>query len=130
MSYSTTEVAMALGTSQRVIDNLFVRDAKHLITPGSRGRARLIDEQVIEILALSLLVRRDLGTSLRRAVGLAEQILSARSAEVRIGSLGVLRFDLPILRRVLRQALSDAVEDSRPVRRGRIPGKAKRGASL
>lgn len=68
MNYTTTDVAAALGTTTKMVDNLLAREAKHLLSTGKRGKSRLIDESLIEILAIALLLRRDLGTSARTSV--------------------------------------------------------------
>lgn len=130
MNYTTTDVAAALGATTKMVDNLLAREAKHLLSTGKRGRSRLIDESLIEILAIALLLRRDLGTSARTSVKLASGIAASPVSNVAVGTLGVLHFDVASLRLVLRQALADSLEERRPVRRGRPLLGAQRGTSL
>jgi len=130
MTYSTVEAAYALGTTSKLLDNLLAREAKHLFATGRQGRSREIDEHVLEVLAVALLIRRDLSVPVRKSIDLASAIVASGSFRASVGTLAVLRFDLVALRRVLKQALSDAVAGRPPIRRGRPPTKAKRGASL
>ena len=130
VAYSTVEAAFALGTTPKLLDNLLAREAKHLIVSGRQGRSRKIDEQVLEVLAVALLIRRDLSVPVGKSIDLASVIVTSGSFQASVGGLAVLRFDLAALRQVLKQALSDAVADQSPIRRGRPPAKAKRGASL
>lgn len=130
MSYSTNEAALALGTTPKRLDNMLSRDLGLPVDRGRQGRTRVVNEVLIERLAVALLLQRDLGVPLRRAVDLSGQLVASSSHQVDVGTLASLHFDLPALRLVLQNALADVVQDRVPIKRGRPPAKAKRGASL
>jgi len=130
MAYSTIEAALALGTTPKRLDNILSRELGLKVGRGRQGMARIIDEELIERLAVALLLQRDLGVALKRAVDIANQLVASDEHQVGVGTLASLRFDVPALRLVLQNALADVVQDRVPVRRGRPRAKAKRGASL
>lgn len=88
----------------------------------------MVPDDVIELFAVALLIRRDVGCPLKRAAELAEALLSAHDPQVPLGTLFHLKIDRERLRRVVRQALADAAATAEVPRRGRPPGKARRGA--
>jgi hypothetical protein len=130
--YSTSEVADALGISIKRLDNIMTGPGRLLVKPGQHGRSRAIPADVIERLALALLLGRDLGIPLIRAISVASQLTKDPAGSVPVGSLGRLSFDVTRLRSVLEHALTDVVENRVQPRRGRPPleSKKKRGASL
>ena len=130
MSYSTVEAALALGTTPKRLDNMLSHKLGLPVNRGRQGRTRVINEMLIEQLAVALLLQRDLGVTLRRAVGIAGQLVASSSHQVGVGMLASLHFDLPALRLVLQSALADVVQDRVPIKRGRPGANAKRGASL
>ncbi|MDA1082165.1 MAG: hypothetical protein O2973_10900 [Gemmatimonadetes bacterium] len=128
--YSTSDVALALGLELKRLDNILVRHCRASLPSGGHGTARVIQESVVERLAVALLLQRDLGMPLQHGWPLAEEIISSHDGRVPVGTLGTLGFDVRRLRAVVRQALADAVQDRTPVRRGRPPLDKKRGAPL
>jgi hypothetical protein len=80
--------------------------------------------QTVELLAMTLLLQRDLGLSIPRSLNLAGR-LQAQQGEVQLGVLASLHFDLARLRSVLQQALAAAVEDHIEPRRGRPRSRGK-----
>ena len=130
MAYSTAEAALALGTTTKHLDNILSREPARVVGRGRQGKSRIIDESLIEHVAVALLLRRDLGMPFRRALDIAGKIVTSSSHHVGVGMLASLHFDLPALRLVLQQALADVVQDRNPILRGRPRSKAKRGASL
>ena len=130
--YSTAEAADALGISAKRLDNILVGPARELVPAGVNGRSRSIRPETIELIAVALLLSRDLGVAFAGGIDLAGKISTSDDGVVPVGTLGSLHFDLGRLRSVLQNALGDAVEDRLQPRRGRPPTlpKKKRGASL
>lgn len=126
--YTTADVALALGTTPKTIDNLVRRYCRGAIPAGSQGASRSIPSATVEVIALALLLKRDLGMPFRRGWQIATELLHGGAQRVPVGILGTLEYDVPRLKAVVRQALADSVQDTSPIRRGRPPAKAKRGA--
>lgn len=126
--YSTVDVAIALGTSPKTIDNLITRYCRAAIPVGTQGASRSIPAATVEVIALALLLKRDLGMPFRRGWLIGTGLLHGDAPRMSVGILGTLEYDVPRLKAVVRQALADSVQDRSPIRRGRPPAKAKRGA--
>ena len=130
--YNSDVAASAIGVSRRHLDNFLRRQLSDLIPTGSQGRTRTIPHGAVERAAVALILMRDLGCRPGKAVTLATRLLDSPDAELTVGSLTTLRFDLGRLRLVLDQTLADAVETTPPARRGRPrrdgPAKKLRGA--
>lgn len=119
LEITSRTAALALGVERKELDNLLVREGQRLLPPGRQGRGRRLSAATLEIIAVALLLKRDLGVSFARGLDLAEQLVAAPGSRVRLGRLGALEFDLPTLRRSLQTAIADAVELIHPPRRGR-----------
>src|SRR5689334_596062 len=119
MDVSTRLAAEILGVTSKRVDNLLVRLQGDLGLAGVQGRSRSISPETIELLAISLLLNRDTGAPLGRAMMLAREIIQAESGTVPLGALASLRFDVSRLRALLQQALADALEDHSEPKRGR-----------
>jgi len=130
--YSTAQAAEALGVTPKRFDNLLSGPGRKIVAPGRHGLSRSISIEAIEIFALALLLERDLGSRLERAVEIAAELRKEPAHDVAVGALGALRYDVPRLRYVLQNALADALENRLQPRRGRPPTikTIKRGASL
>ena len=126
--YSTIDVALALGTNVKLVDNLVARYGRHELPTGSQGASRSIPGSVVELIAIALLLKRDLGMPFRRGWIVGAELLRSNSDSVPVGTLGTLVYDVQRLRSVVRQALADSVQDRSPVRRGRPAANVKRGA--
>lgn len=124
--YPTAVVAASLGVDLRTVDGIAALAPK--LHSGARGKARSFSADVVELFAIALLIRRDLGTPLARAVALAEQLMTSGGSSVRAGTLFHLHLDRGRLQGVLRQALADAVAATSVPRRGRPPRITRRGA--
>ncbi|HLA91231.1 MAG TPA: hypothetical protein VJL28_12465 [Gemmatimonadaceae bacterium] len=122
---TTATAALALGIEAKALDNLLNSGANELLPPGERGRSRRIPLDVLELITLVLLLKRDLGVPVTRAVEIAQAIHRAPHGEIRLGSLAVLRFDVARLRDVLQRAIADALETVVPPRRGRPPARTR-----
>lgn len=125
--HTTYLSATALGIAPKELDNFIARACRDFVPSGQRGRARALDEATLELLAVALLLRRDLRTSPARAVALARELVHDPHT-TKLGVLGTLSFDIPRLRQVLKGAISDAVETDPRRPRGRPRGKKQRGA--
>lgn len=131
MIYTTTEAAAAIGVDQKRLDNILTASGRHLIGRGAQGKARTIGADVIELVAIALLLERDTGLRIGPALRMASAIRASPDGTIPIGRLGSIRFDVIRLKSLIQEALADAVEGPAAPRRGRPPGssKAKRGAS-
>ena len=130
--YSTIEVAEALAITPKRLDNILTGPGRQLVPRGVNGRSRTIQLETVEALAIALLLARDLGVSVSRAIALVRKLTTGPADGISIGRLASLRFDIVRLRSVLQNALGDVLEDRSQPRRGRPPGgtKRKRGTSL
>ena len=118
-SISTETAAVALGVDRKLLDNVLSREARKLLGPGRRGKSRRISMDAIELIAIALILNRDLGVSLARALQLAVEVVASPAGRINIGSLGSLTFDLQHLREPLEHAINEAIEGVAPKTRGR-----------
>ena len=125
--------ALTLGIKQKALDNLLGREGRRLLPRGRQGRGRRLPLAILEIVAVALLLKRDLGVSIARGLELAEQLAAAPNSRLPLGRLGTLHFDLLALRQSLLPAIAEAIESIQPPRRGRPrsprTSKRQRGAS-
>lgn len=126
--HSTESAALALGVDKKTLDNFIHRACASLVRPGRQGADRAIGTMALEVMAVALLLRRDLGISASRAVGFASDLVRGDHA-IHVGTLGILSFDMLRLRAVLQDALASAAELHVPRARGRPRQTKKRGAS-
>lgn len=128
--FSTGEAAEALGVSKKRLDNIMSSAGRVLVNKGTNGRSRALNQDVVERLAVALLLERDLGVAMPRAIALASELVASPAGSIAVGSLGSLHFEIDRLRSVLRNALGDAVDGRDRPQRGRppIPATKKRGA--
>jgi hypothetical protein len=127
--YTADTAAWALGVTQKSFDNFVARAVPALIPPGRRGKSRQIDDKALEVVAIAMLLCRDLGMPSLRAAEFAGRLVQDPEG-VPVGTLGTLRFDVERLRSVLRRALADAIDGRVPRMRGRPQAvKEKRGVS-
>ena len=118
---STDAAAVALGVDRKTVDNVLAREASRFVGQGRRGKSRRISMDSLELIAVALILNRDLGVSIARGLQLAVEIVASPEGRVNIGSLGSLTFDLPHLRAPLGLAVDDAIEGVAPKTRGRPP---------
>jgi hypothetical protein len=116
---STNASATAIGVDRKTLDNLLAREGRLLIGAGSRGRSRRISIDVLERIAVALILNRDLGVSIAKGLALAEEIVGSPSSQVNVGLLSTLTFDLPRLRKVLERSIDEALEGVAERTRGR-----------
>jgi hypothetical protein len=116
---STAIAALALGVDRKTLDNMLAREGRSLLGVGARGRSRRIRMEVLERLAVALILNRDLGVGVARGLELANLLLGSPAAALRLGSLTTIAFDLPRLRKALEQSTGDALESIAEPARGR-----------
>ena len=116
---STDAAAFAIGVDRKLLDNVLSREARKLVGPGRQGKSRRISMDALELIAVALILNRDLGVSLTRALQLAMEIVASPEGRINIGSLGSLTFDLAHLRAPLELAVDEAIEGVAPKTRGR-----------
>lgn len=130
--YTTAEAADSLGIKPKRLDNILTGPGRALVPIDRNGRSRALGQEIIESIAIALLLERDLGISIARGLITARELIADTNSSVPVGTLGSLHFDVAKLRLVLTNALGDAVEDRNRPRRGRpsLAERKKRGASL
>jgi hypothetical protein len=126
---TTATAAVALGISQKRLDNILARRPYALVASGRRGRSRKLSPHLLEHVAVAILLNRDLGTPLGDSIRLARSLIGGDGHHA-LGALGSLRFDLASLRHSLDDAIASALEETPTPRRGRPPIRRndKRGA--
>lgn len=119
---STGAAAAVLGVDRKVLDNILTKEASSLLAKGARGRSRKIDFPTLRLVAIALIIVRDVGVSVARGLQLAEQVgVGQEAGSVSLGSLMSLHFDVGQFERALELAVADAMEEYMPRRRGRPP---------
>lgn len=108
-----------LGVDGKRLDNLLLSLGTELGGSGRQGRSRKLSVEILELLAITLLLQRDLGLSAKRGFTLACQLSDSEDGTAPIGVLASLHFDTARLRSVLHNALASATEDHSDPRRGR-----------
>jgi hypothetical protein len=116
---STDASAAALGVDRKTLDNLLAREGRMLIAAGSRGRRRRIPIDVLELVAIAMILNRDLGVSIAKGLELATRLVATPASPVPVGSLSSVTFDLNRLRLALELSLADALESTAEPTRGR-----------
>ena len=101
--------------------------------PGARGKSRRISVHVLELIAVALVLKRDLGTPIGRGLDLAAKLRESVSGEIPFGRFGTLRFNFNPMRSAMQHSIADIVEQTVPPERGRPPylhPKTERGTSV
>jgi len=120
---TTATAARALGVDRKVLDNILSREGRHLVQPGRQGRCRRLPVAALEVLAVALLLNRDLEIPVAKGIDLAKSLRSAPNQEIGVGRLGKLIFSVSALRPLLLASIGEAIEEVHPPRRGRPPSK-------
>lgn len=127
-SLSTMAAAAALGIDRKALDNVLAREARSLVVSGRRGRSRRIPTAALEQIAVALILSRDLGVGIARALELAAAIIAAPASSIRAGSLCTVTFEVTRLRHALERAVHEALESiAEPVRGRPRMGHPRRG---
>ena len=118
---TTATAAATLGIDSKALDNILSREASHLVACGARGKSRRISAHVLELVAVALVLKRDLGIPISRGLDLAAKLGESISGEVPFGRFGTLCFKINPLRLAMQQSIADIVEQTAPPLRGRPP---------
>ncbi len=116
---STRVAAAALGVRTKTLDNILAREARSLLRSGSRGRSRRLPISALERIAVAMILNRDAGIGIARALEIAERFLGDNSTSISLGSLTILAFDVAQLRKILERSVDDALESVAEPTRGR-----------
>lgn len=116
--YDVRTAALALDVPYDSLDVILARHDVPGVVKASQGVKRTVDDGALVILRLAFDLRDGLGLPFERAVATAQRLATQGSASA--GEI-TLSADLPALRSGLALRVSDAVERSVPVRRGRPP---------
>ena len=119
MNLTTAQAAYVLGVTPKQLDNLFSRLGSAAGDGGRQGRSREVSLEVVEVLAVTLLISRDTAAPQWRAHQIAMAVVNSTDGSTEIGALGSLRFDLRRLRSLLQLALADTMEGRVTPKRGR-----------
>lgn len=132
-AFTVDVVALALEVERKYLDNLL----SHHAIPGCvgvrQGVRRRIDRGGVARLAIAIMLARELGIPLARAVDAACQLHANGAIPVdgagRGGGVAEpelrITVDLPALERRLDRQLASAVESAREPRRGRPPARPR-----
>ena len=93
-----------------MLDNVLAREARKLVGMGRRGRSRRIPIDALELVAVALILNRDLKVSIAHGLQLAMELVAAPDGRINVGSLAALQFELGHLRATLAAAVDDAIE--------------------
>ena len=119
-SITTATAAAAIGIPSKRLDNILAREARGLLPSGAQGRARRVSVEVIEIVSLGMVLGRDLGVPMAKALELASRLLASPTRGViEFGALGRLQFDVGRLRRAIEDAVTESIEQTPTPPRGR-----------
>ena len=116
---TTLTAAATLGVDSKALDNILSREASHLVPRGARGKSRRISVQALELIAVALVLKRDLGIPIARGLDLATKLDESVSGEIPFGRFGTLCFNVYPLRTAMQQSIADIVEQTVPPERGR-----------
>lgn len=125
-AYTVATVALALRVNTKWVDNVLSHFTISGVRQSRQGVARKISPEGILELALALRLSESLGIPIEMAVAGARVLAQAGELEVGGGLLLALSRDSAWSE--LESRLEYAVEAAPVPRRGRPPGKAKRGA--
>ena len=129
---TTLAAAATLGVDPKALDNILSREGSHLVPRGARGKGRRIPVHVLELVAIALILKRDLGIPIARGLDLATRLCDSVSGEIPFGRFGTLHFNINPLQAAIQQSIADIVEQTVPPERGRprtLHPKIARGTS-
>ena len=126
-AYTVDVAALALGVERKFLDNLLSHHDIADCIGGRQGVRRRLARDGVVRLAIVVVLARQLGVPLARAVTLASRLHADRAVE----PAEALRIavDLPTLERRVEARLALAVESAREPRRGRPPAGSRRAAA-
>ena len=121
-SYSVAVSALAIGSSQKWLDNTLSHFPVPHVASEKRGVARRIPHAALLHLALALELHQTLGLGVRDALTLAERLLHADDGAVSCGGHLRVTCDRSKLEHELSHRLREALEFAPTPRRGRPAG--------
>jgi len=119
-TFGSRTVALALGVSERWIDNLAATGSIPGLEGGRRGRERAISDEGVLALELIRILTVDVGLPLRTAHSVACHVIEFRQP-IRTANGVILDFDRRLIEERLRDRLRAAIESAPIIRRGRPP---------
>ena len=123
--YTITTAALTLGTSVKWLDNVLSHNRVSGIVQERQGVSRRLTVEGLVGLALAVLLVREIGLTIAKAIGVAENLTKTEGRYVASRGL-MLTLDLPSFRADLLERLENAVEIAPVPKRGR-PHKNKTG---
>ena len=118
--FTVSVAAIVLGVDHKMLDNLLSHHAVPGCARARQGvRRRLTTEAILHV-AVALLLVRELGVPLARALALAAGLVAGGRHEAAAGSLA-LTLDVAAMRLALVERIAAAVEGVREPKRGRPP---------
>lgn len=120
-SYSVAVSALAIGSSQKWLDNVLSHFPVQNVAAEKRGVARRIPHSTLLHLALARELHTELAVGVREALELASRLLTADAGVVSAGGHLRVTCDRVTLERELTERLRDALEFAPTPRRGRPP---------
>jgi hypothetical protein len=119
-AYTIATAALALGTSVKWLDNALSHNRVAGVSQERQGVSRRLTVEGLLVLALVVLLIQELGVSMPRAIGLAEDLAKNEGRHIARQGLSV-DVDLASFRARLLDRLENAVEVAPVPRRGRPP---------
>jgi hypothetical protein len=124
-AYTIATAALTIGTSVKWLDNVLSHNRVSGVAQERQGVARRLSVDGIVVLALAVLLIRELGLPTSKAIAVAEQVASTQGRYTVPQGL-TLALNLSQFRRELLHQLERAVEMAPVPKRGRPP-KSKTG---
>jgi len=119
-AYTIATAALALGTSTKWLDNVLSHNRVPGVSQERQGVSRRLTVEGLLVLALSVLLIRELGVPTAKAIALAEELAKNEGRHEARRGLSV-NVDLASFRLGLLEKLENAVEVAPVPRRGRPP---------
>src|SRR6266550_7980746 len=123
--YTITTAALTLGTSMKWLDNVLSHNRVSGVAQQRQGVSRRLTVEGLVGLAVAILLVRELGLPIAKAIAVAENLAKNDGRYVAPQGL-MLTLDLPSFRGDLLERLENAVEIAPVPKRGR-PHKNKTG---
>ena len=125
-AYTTTTITLALGATKKWVDNALSHFSLSGVQQGTQGVRRKIATLGVLELAMAQSLSGSLGMPLQQAIVISRRLLEF--GEYSVGGYLRLSLDREVYTTEIAKRLEFAVEAAPLPRRGRPPGKAKRGA--
>lgn len=120
-AFTVVAAALALQVDRKWLENLLSHHQVPGTSPDRQGVRRRLTPQVLLPIAVAILLIRQLGMPIAKALALASRICESPEAECAPASGLVVRVDVVSIERSLGRRLREAAEIAVPARRGRPP---------